>query len=207
MVALFREMGKSEFPAVLLTEALDGLKVIEIDLPGALDRRPEMRLAHQAIEQAQANWRLQRANAKPDIDTQLGYKRTLGFDTLYAAVQIPLPVRNRNQGQIAAAEGELKAAEANLKAAEAQIRADVQIAATDYEARRRLVTETLRPMREEAGEVSRIAQAAYREGGFDLLRLIDSERARLEAEILYARTLAEYQQSAVALQIALGTLR
>ena len=35
----------------------------------------------------------------------------MGFDTLYVAAQVPLPIRNRNQGQIEAAAAELKAAE------------------------------------------------------------------------------------------------
>ena len=70
-----------------------------------------MRLSRAALEQARANLRLQHPNAKTDPDAQLGYKRTAGFDTLYAAVQIPLPVRNRNQGQIEAATVELKVAD------------------------------------------------------------------------------------------------
>jgi cobalt-zinc-cadmium efflux system outer membrane protein len=206
-ITIFREMGKAEFPPVLLTEGLEVMRAVEVtDVAQALDRRPEMRLARQAIDQARSNLRLQQANAKPDIDMHLGYKRTLGFDTLYTAVQVPLPFRNRNQGQIGAASAELRAAEATLAATEAQVRADVEIAGKDYEARRRLVIDTLRPMQDQAGEVSRIAQAAYREGGFDLLRLLDSERTRLEAQILYARTLADYQQSVVMLQIALGSL-
>jgi outer membrane protein, heavy metal efflux system len=207
-IVLFREMGKTEFSPVVLTDALEELKAVETgDTVQALDRRPEMKLARQAVEQARSNLRLQRANSKPDIDTQLGYKRTLGFDTLYAAVQIPLPVRNRNQGQIGAAEAELRAAEANLKATDAQVRADIEVAMKEYEARRRVITDILRPMQNEAGEVSRIAQGAYREGGFDLLRLLDSERARLETQLLYVRTLADYQQSVISLEIALGVLR
>jgi cobalt-zinc-cadmium efflux system outer membrane protein len=206
-IALFREMGKAEFPSVLLTESLEVMRVVETaDVAQALDRRPEMRLARQSVEQARSSLRLQQANAKPDIDAHLGYKRSLGYDTLYTAVQVPLPYRNRNQGQIGAAKAELRAAEATLVAAEAQVRADVEIAAKDYDARRRLVADSLRPMQDQASEVSRIAQGAYREGGFDLLRLLDAERARLETQVLFARAFTDYQQSVVTLQIALGSL-
>ena len=59
-------------------------------------------------------------------------------------------------------------------------------------------------MREQADETSRIALGAYREGGADLLRLLDAERVRIDIELLYLRTLAEYRQSMVALEAAMG---
>jgi len=86
------------------------------------------------------------------------------------------------------------------------LRAELTSAWNDYEARQKTVTGILRPMRAHAGETSRIAEAAYREGGADLLRLLDAERARIESEILYYRTLADYQQSVTALEIFLGLL-
>ena len=85
-IAVFREMGKTEFPAVEFAEALDQAHpVAYFPLDQVLDQRPEMKLAREAVEQARANLRLQEANAKPDPDVHVGYKRTGGFDTLYAA--------------------------------------------------------------------------------------------------------------------------
>ncbi len=94
--------------------------------------------------------------------------------------------------------------EASLAAVEATVRAEVNAARTDCELRRKQLVESLRPLREHASESSGIAQAAYREGGADLLRLLDSERVRLEVEVLYHRTLAEYRQSVAALETAMG---
>jgi outer membrane protein TolC len=59
-------------------------------------------------------------------------------------------------------------------------------------------------LRSQATETSRIARAVYLEGASDLLHLLDAERTRLQAEALYIRTLTDYRQSAVLLQIALG---
>ena len=171
-----------------------------------LDQRAEMKLAREAVEQARADLRLQEANAKPDPDVHLGYKRTEGFDTVYAAVQIPLPVRNRNQGLVEAAAAEVKAAESSVAATEALVRAELESAKRDYESRQKLLDETLRPMRDRAGEVYRIVDAAYRETGSDILRLLDAERTRIEADLMFARTLSELQQSAVALETAQGSL-
>jgi outer membrane protein TolC len=206
-IILFREMGKLEFPAIDFTDSLEELHPTEpLTLAQVLGRRIEMLLAREAVEQAQANLRLQQANAKTDPDIQLGYERIGGFDTIYAAAQIPLPIRNRNQGQIEAARAEARASESSVVATEAAIRSELEIATTDFALRRKLVNETLRPMRDRAAEVYRIADGAYRETGSDILRLIDAERTRIEAEITYTRGLAELEQSAVALETAQGNL-
>jgi cobalt-zinc-cadmium efflux system outer membrane protein len=206
-IALFREMGKTQFPPVEFADALEPARLVPI-LPIAevLDRRPEMRISRAVIEQARASLRLQQANAKTDPDVQLGYKRTAGFNTLYAAVQIPLPVRNRNQGQIEAAVAEIKSAESSLAATEVLVRSDLEAAMKDYESRQKLLAETLQPMRDRADEVYRIADAAYREGGSDILRLLDAERTKIETQLAYTRSLTELQQSAVAVATAQGSL-
>jgi cobalt-zinc-cadmium efflux system outer membrane protein len=206
-IALFREIGTTEFPVVEFGDALETahpVPLLALDL--VLEQRPEMRLAREAVEQARANLRLQRANAKPDPDVHLGYERAAGFNTLYAAVQIPLPIRNRNQGQIEAAAEEMRAAESFVAATAAVIRSEVESARGDYESRRKLLDETLRPMRARADEVYQITDAAYRETGSDVLRLLDAERTKIETEVIYNRTLLDFQQSAVALETAQGSL-
>jgi hypothetical protein len=52
--------------------------------------------------------------------------------------------------------------------------------------------------------VARIGEAAYREGGIDLLRLLDAQRARLDALTAWYQGLAEYQSSVTTLQIVTG---
>jgi cobalt-zinc-cadmium efflux system outer membrane protein len=206
-MALFREMGKTEFPLVDFADPPEAAgPVAPFTVEEVLEKRPEMRISRAAIEQARANLRLQQANAKTDPDAQLGYKHTAGFNTLYAAVQIPLPVRNRNQGQIEAALAEIRVAESSLASSAALVRSDLETAVKDYESRERLVVETLRPMRDRADEVFKIADAAYREGGSDILRLLDAQRTKIETQLAYSRALSELQQSAVALAAAQGNL-
>ncbi len=206
-IALFREMGKLQFPPVVLADALDQVRPVGLlAAEQVMERRVEMTLSREAVEQARANLRLQQSNAKIDPDLHLGYERIGGFDTLYAAAQIPLPIRNRNQGQIEAATEEMRAAESSVVATEAAIRSELESAVRDYDSRQKTLNETLRPMRDRANEVYQIVDAAYRETGSDLLRLLDAERTKIDAELTYARALSEFQQSAVALQTAQGNL-
>jgi cobalt-zinc-cadmium efflux system outer membrane protein len=207
-IALFREMGKTEFPHVEFADALETVGAAAmLPIEQVLEKRPEMRISHAAIEQARTSLRLQQANARTDPDAQLGYKRTAGFDTLYAQLQIPLPIRNRNQGHIEAAVADIRVAESSLAATAALVRSEVEIASSDYESHQKLVAETLRPMRDKAEEVFRIADAAYREGGSDILRLLDAERTKIEARLAYTRSLTELQQSAITLATAQGNLQ
>lgn len=206
-IGLFREMGVADEAGVRLSDALAGAATVNLPtMEAVLAVREEMHVARSATAQARHNVTLQQANAKQDPDLILGYKRTSGFDTLVAGVQIPLPLGNRNQGLIGAAAAELRAAQAAERATEMQIRAEVSAAEAEFASRARLVGEVLPQMLSRAAKGSEIAQAAYREGGVDLLRLLDSERTRLETEMLYNRALMEYQQSAVALRIAIGEL-
>lgn len=206
-IAMFREMGNLEFPVIEFADSLEQPHPVALlAMDEVFAQRPEMKLARAAVEQARANLRLQEADAKPDPDAFLGYKHTFGFNTLYAALQISLPVRNRNQGQIDAAAAEIKAAESSVAATEALVRSELETAKRDYDSRQTLLSETLRPMRDRADEVYRIVDAAYRETGSDILRLLDAERTRIETQLLYTRTLSEFQQSAVALETAQGSL-
>ncbi len=204
-IHLLREMGQTEFPPLDLTDGIEREpEAPPVLVDGALAARAEMRIARAAIEQAQANQRLQAANARPNVDVLFGYKRTAGLDTMLGGVQVDLPFANRNQGNIASASADFRLAQSNLAATEALIRAEIAAAETEYAIRRNEIAEALKPTLEQAAETYRIAEAAYKAGGTDLLRLLDAQRLRTESQIAYARSLTELRQSEVSLRVALG---
>lgn len=205
-IELFRAMGRTDFPEVRFAEPLqtgtdEAFAWNELE---ALERRPEARLARERVEQARASLVLQQANARPNFDALFGFKRSMGENTLIAGLQWDLPVLNRNQGNIQSAAAGIKAAEANLAATEAIIRAEVQAAVAEYQTRRRQIREFVGRLVEGAGETAKVAQAAYRLGGANLLRLLDAERLRIEIELVNYRAWMEYRQSQEVLAYALG---
>lgn len=205
-ILLQREMARTEFPALRFSEELT---VVPPDRdpvePGAvLDRRPEIVVARAQLEAARAAQRVQVAQTRPNVDVLFGFKRTAGYDTMMGGVQWDLPVINRNQGNLAAASAEVRVAESTLAAANALVRAEVEAALTEYRMRRRELSVALKPLVDQAAESYRIAEAAYREGGSDLLRLLDAQRVQIEARIAYARSLVDLRQSEAALSAALG---
>jgi cobalt-zinc-cadmium efflux system outer membrane protein len=204
-VELAREMGKADLPEAIVWDSLEQLSPPALlPIEDILRRRKDVIAAEALVRESERNTALQKANAKTDPEFQLGYKRTAGFDTLYGAVSIPLALRNRNQGNISAAEAESRHARHLADALRIQVRTEFEAASRDYEAKRSALEQTIAPLRTRTRDVAQIANAAWREGGVDLLRFLDAERVRIQAEVLYFRSLAELQQSIVKLKLSQG---
>ena len=210
-IDLLREMGQQDNPDVILIDRLDvptppsGFEVEQI-----LSQRADIRAARAAVDLAKANTRVQDVAARPDLNLTAGYKRTelpdttTGVNTAIVSLRITLPVTDKNQGNRAAALAEVHRAEQNLGALETDVRAEYSGAREEAELRRRELETMLQPMREHAATISQIANSAYQEGATDLLRFLDAERARLDAELAWTRGMIEYRLSIVRLEAAEG---
>jgi outer membrane protein, heavy metal efflux system len=209
---LLRQMGQSRLTTLLtLTEPLAPTEAITpLSVDQVVQNRAEIKAARAAVEQARANVRLQEVSARPDMNLLAGYKRTelpdttSGVNTAMVAFRITLPFADRNQGNRQAAEAEVRRQEQLVAEAEAQVRADYYSALDEYRLRRIEVDNALAPLREHAANISMIANAAYTAGAVDLLRLLDAERARLEADLMWTRGMVDYRQSIVRLEAAEG---
>jgi cobalt-zinc-cadmium efflux system outer membrane protein len=208
---LLKEMGQTDFSQVVLTEPLaPDSQFMPLGVEQALAQRIEIKVLRAALEQAIANVKLQDVVARPDLNLTAGYKRTQlpdttnGVNTAIVSLRITLPTADKNQGNRIAAEAEVRRQQQLLAAVEAEVRADYAGALQEYESRRTEFLNALQPLREHAANIADIAAAAYAEGGTDLLRLLDAERTRLDAELAWARGMAEYRQSIVRLEAAEG---
>jgi cobalt-zinc-cadmium efflux system outer membrane protein len=208
---LFKQMGRPASPGVVLTASLAedaGFK--QIPLEEALAQRKEIRLARAELAEATAREAVEGIANRPDLSAFAGYKRTqlpdttTGVNTVIAGFQITLPVSNKNQGNREAAEAEVRRRQQLLAGAEMDVRAEYESALQEYQMRRDEATSALEPLRQEAIELAQIATAAYAEGGTELLRLLDADRTRLEADLAWARGMTEYHQSIVRLEAAEG---
>jgi cobalt-zinc-cadmium efflux system outer membrane protein len=215
LIALYREMGASAFPdSAVFTDRLDDLSGIRPpDLQTVFSDRPEMRAARESLKQAEANFDLQRANAVPDPQLMAGYKRFSGSgqftgqNTLFFVLQVPLPIFDRNQGQIAAAQAQVLGAKDAVADQEIAIRAEVESALSDYGSRRQALLKVLPAMARRAAASDEIAEGAYRLGGADILRFLDATRIDIETQVLFVQTLIDYHQSVVNLELVTGMLR
>jgi outer membrane protein, heavy metal efflux system len=207
---LLKAMGETRFDIDFRLAAPDltrsQLPSVELEqlVTEALAKRPELISLRARVETEHANLRLQQTNARPDFEISAGYKRTGGFDTMIGYVTIPLPIFNRNRAEIGRASARVTSAEQELLAEENNVRAEVEVA---YRVTQRLgvrLNELQLDFLKQADESRNIAVVAYREGAADLYKLLEAQRARNEARLLYFRTLHEFQQALVEFRLAIG---
>jgi outer membrane protein, heavy metal efflux system len=206
-IALQKAMGDASFDFDLeLAERLE-YKPVSLNaaaLQQTALRRSNLKIIEARLEKAQALLQLERANAKPDVTASFGYKRNGVDNALYGALNIPLPVYSKNQGNIARSQAEVAMFEAELKFERAVVLAELTAARRAVEANERQIEALRSEFLRNADEAQQVSLAAYREGATDLLHLIDAQRTRTQAQELYFQALADYQQAIHELERAAG---
>ena len=206
-IRLQREMGRRVFTELEFSDVLEGPLTAELHrVEDAFRQRPEMKLALKIGELTGVQTRLQQALATPNVEGIFGYKRVSGFDTLLVGVQVPLPVFNRNLGNIESSVAEQRAATSAIRSTEALIAAEYEAVRRELTLRESQLGQSVTPLVERARENARVAQAAYRLGGTDILRLLDAERQQLDAERFLIDAWAGFRQARANLDTVLGVM-
>ncbi len=210
LIDLYKQIGQEpqtnlSQPNIELTDRLESSAAIKTqEVATVLAARADIAVARDAVAVAEANLKLQHSLGVADVDVLAGYKRNTGTDTLYTSVQIPLNFRNRNQGEVERARATVRLQQDSLLRLQLSVKADVMAAQEAYNHQQKIVNDVLPAMRARASQNLAIMDDAYRTGGVDLLRYLDAERTEFDIEVSALRTLAEFQQAAVRLQIAYG---
>ncbi len=172
--------GVSTAPEAVTGGLLD-LEPVTIDPEQSL----EVRLAEAERLRAEAEVGSQVAHGRLDPAVGLGVRhvRESGDFALVGGVSMPLPIFDRNQGNVEAARAGVRSAEANVAGAMASARVRTQnaiIAVEAAEARVRALEGAAVP---EAAEALRLAQLSYQEGRATLLELLDAQNAYRTAQL------------------------
>ena len=137
----------------------------------------ERLIAEAGLRQEQVARRLD-----PAVGVGIRHVRETGDIALVGGVSMPLPVFDRNQGNIAAARSNVIAAEARRAGAAASARVRGQNAITSLTAAEARVEALERAAIPEAAEALRLTQLSYREGRASLLELLDVQEAYRNAQ-------------------------
>ena len=168
--------------------------------PGAA--RPDVQAAEAARRKAGADLKLARAMRIPDPTFQLQYEHQPPDqpNTIGLGVSFPLPLWNRNQGAIKAAEAAQTQAALQVEKVKAQAAAEIATAQSAYAeatARWRRYQEQIQP---QSGQVRQTVAFAYEKGGASLLDLLSAERN--DNDIRLATALATADSAAAAANLA-----
>lgn len=158
------------------------------------------------IERSRAALELEKARGVPDVTLSGGLRRFNETDDSAAVfgVSIPLPVSDRNQGEIRRATYLLARTEQSGKAALVRILSEleeaVQRLASAYAEATALKNDVLPGAQSSFDAVSE----GYRDGKFDYLQVLDAQRTLFEARGRYVESLAAYHQARADVERLIG---
>jgi outer membrane protein, heavy metal efflux system len=189
----------------------------------ALAGRADLDAARGEAAMATAQVRKERAEGRWDASINVGYQRQdFGFplngltssgatrpiqDVFHyfgGGVSITLPVRNQNQGNIAAAVATAKAAERRVDAATLTVRQEVEAAFAQYAAAERSLAVYERGVRDTAQRNLDVVRQTYQLGRTTLLDVIAEQRRFIDVEMGYTESLKQVYDAAVDLDRAVG---
>jgi cobalt-zinc-cadmium efflux system outer membrane protein len=171
----------------------------------ALQNRPDLRAAQQGVIAANSQLVLQKANGKQDVTVQGNYSHVNGINAATFYGSIPLPIFNRNQGEIARARFAITQAQELEKATNGQALTDVYDAYQGLRTNDKVVLLYISKYLEAATRSRDISEYAYRHGGLSLLNFLDAERSYRATQLAYRQALASYLLALEQLRQAVGT--
>jgi outer membrane protein, heavy metal efflux system len=170
----------------------------------ALQNRPDLRAAQQGVTAAESQYQLQRADGKVDVTVQGNYSHVNGISTATFYASVPLPVFNRNQGEIARTKFAITQANEQQKFTNGQVLTDVHDAYEALRENERVVQLYRYGYLTVAQKDRDISEYAYKRGAVSLLDFLDAERSYRATQLAYRQSVASYLLAVEQLREAVG---
>lgn len=174
----------------------------------SLDNAPALLTSERELDRRQAEINVQRSRQYPDVTLSVGAKRDNGtpergtFPVL--GIAIPLPLFDRNQGNLYTAIRQADKAADELRATRLRLDHDLQQASSQLNVSRTsalTLRETVLPAAERALQA---ATQGFEAGKFNYLDVLDAQRTLFQARIRYLGVVASSWQAATTIDRILG---
>lgn len=205
---LFALMGKTEAPVAVLegkTEALPPVPEL-VDLQPLIASSPAVVLARIEVDRRQALTELEQSKRVPDVTVSVGMQRSneTQRNVLLFGVSVPLPVFDRNEGNLLEAlkledkaRDELQGATVRLHSEVAQARERLATIAAEIQA----LQQDVLPGAKSAYDAATIG---FENGKFNFLEVLDAQRTYFTAKAQYLKALGEAHRAAADVDRLLG---
>ena len=174
----------------------------------ALQMRPDVLALRRDQARSQAELRSQLAQGKVDYTVGTEYHREFhngNASALGVFFSAPIPLFNKNQGEIERARQEMAQAEARVKALEASVESDVRNAWLQYTTSRDLLDSIERGLLTQAKDVRDTMEYSYRRGEASLVEFLDAQRAFNDARQSYNDARADFARSLYTIESVAGS--
>jgi cobalt-zinc-cadmium efflux system outer membrane protein len=176
----------------------------------ALDTRPDLRAAAEAVDNAQAEHKLAVANGSTDPTVGAWYTHNsstnnpFAINTLGVSVDIPLRIFDRNQGEKLRTQLDIDRNRRLLDAAQARVFSDVDSAYATLNSDVILLRPYRQKYLQQAVRVRDTISFAYQNGGASLLDFLNAQTEYRTVELSYENLVGSYLTAAAQLNLSVG---
>ncbi|HKN15736.1 MAG TPA: TolC family protein [Candidatus Sulfotelmatobacter sp.] len=171
----------------------------------ALDNRPDLKAAVEAVDKAQTDYKLAVANGSTDPTFSFDMGRNPPIDLYFGVdVSIPLRIFDRNQGNKLHTKLDITRNEKLRDAAEAQVFSDVDSAYATLNSNVILLRPYKQKYLAQAVRVRDTILFSYQHGGASLLDFLNAESDYRSVELNYVNLVGSYLTAAAQLNQAVG---
>ena len=194
-------------PVIQAPKVAQAIPSIDSLLTTARQNNPEYLLEQTNLTYQEQNLRYQRALRLPDLTAGIEYDKASSYVPNYVGLTLalPLPVFNRNQGNIAAAGFAIKQQQATVGAAEQKLTANVQNAIEQWHINQQLWAGTDTSFSPKYNTLLHNAINAYQQKQLGLLEFIDVFEAYKTTQIQLLQQQYNTQKAAEDLNRVTGT--
>ncbi|RWU22382.1 type I secretion protein TolC [Pseudomonas alkylphenolica] len=193
---------------------VDGVGSEDPDLPSRtqlmqrLEQTPDMRLARVQIDQRDAALDLARTQRIPDLTVSVGsqYSETERERVNVVGVSLPIPLFDRNQGNVLAAARRADQARDQRNGAELRLRSEVIQALAQWRTAAQEVEDFDRSILPSAQQAVDAATRGFERGKFAFLDVLDAQRTLVAARLQYLQAQAQRSEARVRLERIFGDL-
>jgi cobalt-zinc-cadmium efflux system outer membrane protein len=167
-----------------------------------LSASPELAEARAGVQRAQCQVARQYAERVPNVDVRATaqYDNEVAQNIATVEVGLPLPLWNRNQGNITKAESQLIAAQYEVRRVELDLRQRLAPAFERYQNARDQAQKYSEDILPNAAKTLELTRLGYQQGEFNYQALLIAQRTYFQANLSYLESLRELRVSAVALE-------
>jgi cobalt-zinc-cadmium efflux system outer membrane protein len=175
---------------------------------GRLESAPQLRRAQRELERRKALVTLEQARSVPDFTVSLGVKRNLDLpgEQALVALKVPLPIFNRNQGNLQEALRRQEKAAEELQATQTALSSTALQALENVNARRRDADLLRQEVLPGARSTYEAATIGFENGKFSFLEVLDAQRTLIAAKSQYLIGLANFHRAQAELESLIGDL-
>jgi len=171
----------------------------------ALDTRPDLKAAMEAVEKAQTDHRLAIANGSTDPTFSFDVGRNPPIDLYFGVgVSIPLRIFDRNQGEKLRTKLDIERNQRLLDASQAQVYSDVDSAYATVSSNVTLLKPYKAKYLKQAVRVRDTIAFSYQHGGASLLDFLNAQSEYRAVELSYVNLVGAYLTAAAQLNMAVG---